>query len=96
MTSLKALGTWVRLPDGRSGHIAGATIGGLTVIVDGRIVIAAAKDVTAIATPAGLPLPEPVRTQAPIQTHHPLEEPQFPSRPQGLSVLVNDKWSTPQ
>jgi hypothetical protein len=96
MTSLKSLGSWVRLPDGRTGHIAGSGIDGLSVIVDGRIVITAANDVTAIATPAAAH-PELVRVpQRPIQTHHTAEEPQFPSRPQGLSVLVNDKWSTPQ
>jgi hypothetical protein len=85
----------VRLPDGREGYVAGSGLDGLTVIVDGRIVHVHASAVTVIPGPAAAADPEPVRTpQRPIQTSH--EEPQFPSRPRGLSVLVNDKWSTPQ
>jgi hypothetical protein len=71
MTHLKMLGSWVCLPDGSEGHIAGATLDGLTIVVDGRMVIAAAKDVTPIAPPAAAAHPEPQRTvQAPIKTHH--------------------------
>jgi hypothetical protein len=85
----------VRLPDGREGYVAGSGIDGLTVIVDARIVHAAASTVTVIPPPAAPPLPEPVRTAKPMQTSHERPIP-FPSRPQGLSVLVSEKWSEPQ
>jgi hypothetical protein len=69
MTHLKMLGTWVRLPDGRSGHVAGMTLDGLSVIIDGRIVMVSMKDVTPIAPPPPAEHPEPVRApQAPIKT----------------------------
>jgi hypothetical protein len=88
----------VRLPDGEVGVVVASGLDGLVVVTDGKIVNTLEKDITVIPAPAAAPLPEPVRTaQAPIQTHHPLdEEPQFPARPQGLSVLVSNKWSTPQ
>jgi hypothetical protein len=93
MTHLKMLGTWVRLADGRTGHVAASGIDGLVVIVDGRMVTA--KDVTPIAPPAAVAHPDPQRSaQRPIQTSH--EPNPFPNRPQGLSVLVNERWSDPQ
>jgi hypothetical protein len=94
---MKLLGTFVRLADGREGHVAGSTIDGYTIVVDGRIVTALPKDVTAIPAPYSPPIPEPVRTaQRPIKTSH--EEPPnpFPSRPHNLSVLASGKWSDPQ
>jgi hypothetical protein len=94
---MKLLGKWVRLPDGREGHIAGATIDGYTVVIDGRIVTA--KDVTPIAPPAATEHPEPIRTQAPIVTHHPLDEElpaQVIANPLNMAVLVDGKWSLPQ
>jgi hypothetical protein len=93
MTNIKSLGTWVRLADGKVGHIAGATIDGYSVIVDGRIVTT--KDVTPIPSPAAAEHPEPVRTpQRPIQTSH--EPIPFPNRPSPRGVLVDGRWSDPQ
>jgi hypothetical protein len=88
---MKMLGKHVRLADGREGHVAGSTIDGYTIVIDGRIVIAAPKDVTAIPTPAAPDLPPPQRTaQQPIQTSH--EPPARVENPNRLSVLVSDKW----
>jgi hypothetical protein len=88
---MKMLGAWVRLADGRKGHVAGATIDGYTIVIDGRIVTALPKDVTAIPAPYSPPIPEPERTaQRPIQTSH--EEPPPVQRveiPPGVSVMRN-------
>jgi hypothetical protein len=92
---MKILGVWVRLPDGREGHVAASGIDGLVVIVQGRMVTVKPSDATVIPVPPPLAadLPEPVRTaQRPIQTHHPLDE--MPAH--NLSVLVSGKWSEPQ
>jgi hypothetical protein len=94
MTHLKSLGTWVRLPDGRTGHVVASGIDGLAVQIDGRLVTVKPSDVTPIDPPAA-EYPEPQRSaQAPIQTSH--EEPQFPSRPNPRGILVDGKWSEPQ
>jgi hypothetical protein len=85
----------VRLADGREGVVVASGLDGLVIVVDGRIAHAREKDVTVIPTPAAPPLPEPIRTAKPMQTSHEPPIP-FPSRPQGLSVLVSDKWSEPQ
>jgi hypothetical protein len=86
----------VRLADGREGVVVASGLDGLVIVADGRIVNALPKDVTVIPTPTEHP--EPVRTaQAPIKTHHPLdEEPQFLSRPNPRGVLVDGRWSEPQ
>jgi hypothetical protein len=89
MTHLKSLGTWVRLPDGRVGHVAGMTLDGVAVIIDGRLITAAAKDLTAIDPPAA-EHPEPVRTQAPIKTCH--DEAEVVVIPPGVSVMRNGQW----
>jgi hypothetical protein len=90
MTHLKMLGAWVRLPDGREGHIAGSGLDGLTVIVDGRIVHAANATVTVIPAPAAAEHPQPQRAAQNFQTSH--EPPPRVENPNRLSVLVSDKW----
>jgi hypothetical protein len=65
MTHLKMLGSLVRLPDGRTGHIAGSGLDGVNVICDGRVITVAAADLTAIPPPAD-PLPEPARIANPL------------------------------
>jgi hypothetical protein len=93
---MKMLGKYVRLADGREGHVAGSGIDGLTVIVDGRIVMVLPKDVTAIPPPAAAEHPEPVRTARPIATSHEPPPNPFPSRPNPRGVLVDGRWSDPQ
>jgi hypothetical protein len=83
---MKLLGKWVRLADGREGHVAGATIDGYTVVIDGRIITAKASEVTAIPPPPAAAHPEPVRTAGPIRTNH-------EDMPRNdLSILVSGKW----
>jgi hypothetical protein len=92
---MKLLGKWVRLADGRTGHVAGSTLDGYTVVIDGKIVIA--KDVTAIPPPAAAEHPQPQRTaQRPIATSHEPPPPAIVQNPHGLPVLVSGKWSDPQ
>jgi hypothetical protein len=89
--SIKLLGTHVRLSDGRTGHVAGSTIDGLSVVVDGRMVIAAAQDVTPIPPPAAADPPPPHRTaQASIKTCH--DETDIVVIPPGVSVMRNGQW----
>jgi hypothetical protein len=92
MTHLKLLGSWVRLPDGREGHIASFGIDGVSVQIGGRLVTAAAADLTAVEPPAAAPFPEPVRTQAPIKTCHAETDVVV----HGVSVMRDGRWSDPQ
>jgi hypothetical protein len=94
MTHLKMLGSWVRLPDGREGHIAGSGLDGLVIVSEGKIVHALPKDVTPISPPPSTLSPY----ARPIQTHHTADD--MPAQriadPFGMSVLVSGKWSEPQ
>jgi hypothetical protein len=89
MIHLKMLGSWVRLLDGREGFVAGSTLDGLTVVVEGKIVVA--KDVTAIPGPTPTEHPEPQRSAQPaIKTCH--AEADIVVIPPGMSVLQNGQW----
>jgi hypothetical protein len=76
MTHLNLLGSWVRLPDGRSGHVAASGIDGLVVIVDGQMVTVKPSEVTAIP--------------APTAAEHP--EADVVVIPPGVSVMRNGQW----